>query len=93
MEMIPLTSTRLEAGERVFRKGADHVMLFDIDEKPAIGSKHTIRIYFSNQTVASCEAVVKSIHDVMQDAGIKGAAHGGHGGHGSKGDGHGGMSH
>lgn len=77
MEMIPLTNPTLEAGERVFRKGADHVMLFDIKDKPAIGSRHTIRIYFSNQTVASCEAVVKSIQDVMKDAGIQGAAHGG----------------
>ncbi|MDO4682634.1 MAG: copper chaperone PCu(A)C [Lautropia sp.] len=77
MEMIPLTNPRLEAGERVFKKGADHVMLFDIKDKPAIGSRHMIRIYFSNQTMASCEAVVKSLQDVMKDAGIKGAVQGG----------------
>lgn len=70
MEMAPLNNLLVNEGERVFRKGGDHVMLFDIAEKPAIGSKHTITIHFSDGTRASCEAVVKSIQDVMRDAGI-----------------------
>lgn len=78
MEMIPLQNVRLEAGERVFKKGADHVMLFEIAEKPAIGSKHTMTVHFSDGTQASCEALVKSVQDVMKDAGIKGGKHKGH---------------
>ncbi|MDO4905290.1 MAG: copper chaperone PCu(A)C [Lautropia sp.] len=71
MEMVPLTDVRLEAGERVFKKGADHVMLFDVAQKPAIGSTHTMTIHFSDGTQASCEAVVKSVKEVMKDAGIE----------------------
>ena len=39
-------------------------------EKPAVGSKHTMTLYFSDNTKASCEAVVKTVQDVMKDAGL-----------------------
>lgn len=69
MEMTPMTDLALAAGERLFRKGGDHVMLFDIATNPAIGSKHVMTIYFDDNTRASCQAVVKSIQEIMQDAG------------------------
>ncbi|MDO4232669.1 MAG: copper chaperone PCu(A)C [Lautropia sp.] len=85
MEMIPLTNPSLDAGERVFKKGADHVMLFDIANKPAVGSHHEMKVYFSDGTHASCTAVVKSVKEVMRDAGMtmQGGhdAKGAHGGH------------
>lgn len=75
MEMIPLTNPKLEAGERIFKKGADHVMLFDIKENPKVGSIHKMRVFFSNGTLASCDAVVKSVEEVMKEAGIGAASH------------------
>lgn len=83
MEMIPLTNPSLEAGERIFKKGADHVMLFDITNKPAVGSHHQMKVYFSDGTHASCTAVVKSVQDVMRDAGV--SMPGGDGAHGAQG--------
>lgn len=68
MEMSPLTNLTLEAGERVFKKGGDHVMLFDIDQNPEVGSRHTLTVYFDDNTKASCEAVIKSVQDVMDAA-------------------------
>ena len=40
MEMARMTDLKLSEGERRFRKGGDHVMLFDIAQNPAIGSTH-----------------------------------------------------
>ena len=68
MHMVPMTDVKINEGERVFKKGGDHVMLFDVAEKPAVGSKHTMTLYFSDNTKASCEAVVKTVQDVMKDA-------------------------
>ncbi|MGP1516977.1 MAG: copper chaperone PCu(A)C [Ottowia sp.] len=70
MHMVPMTDVKINEGERVFKKGGDHVMLFDVAEKPAVGSKHTMTLYFSDNTKASCEAVVKTVQDVMKDAGL-----------------------
>lgn len=70
MHMVPLTNARISAGERVFKKGGDHVMLFDVTSKPAVGSQHAMTLFFSDNTQASCNAVVKSLQDVMKDAGI-----------------------
>ena len=81
MTMTQMTDVKINAGERVFKKGGDHVMLFDVAKKPEIGSKHTMTLYFSDNTKASCEAVVKSVQDVMKDAGIDpNSAHDAHGG-------------
>ena len=66
------------------KKGADHVMLFDVTNKPKVGSKHTMTVFFDDGTQASCEAVVKSVKEVMKDAGIKHDGHGAH--HGKHGD-------
>lgn len=82
MEMTPLTNPKLEAGERIFKKGADHVMLFDITNKPERGSRHTMTVYFSDGTHASCEALVKSVDEVMRDAGLGAKGHGMPAGHG-----------
>ena len=87
MEMGPLKDMTLKEGERVFKKGADHVMLFDVTNKPKVGSKHTMTVFFDDGTQASCEAVVKSVKEVMKDAGIKHDGHGAH--HGKHGDHHG----
>lgn len=66
MHMHPMTDLQLLEGERVFKKGADHVMLFDIAQAPAIGSRHTLHIYFSDNTRASCQAEVKAFEALMQ---------------------------
>lgn len=73
MTMIPLTNPSLEAGIREFKKGADHVMLMSIpeDKLPRVGETHTMTFKFSNGTEASCDAMVKSIDEIMQAAGIK----------------------
>lgn len=70
MTMIPLTDPKLEEGTREFKKGADHVMVMSIpaDKIPKIGEKHTMTFKFSNDTQASCDAVVKSIDEVMKEA-------------------------
>ena len=92
MSMVKMTDVKINPGERVFKKGGDHVMLFNIAKNPAIGSKHTMTLFFSDNTKASCEAVVKSVRDVMKDAGMDPAKSGmddmkhmdGHGGGGHK---------
>ncbi|MBF1236127.1 MAG: copper chaperone PCu(A)C [Lautropia mirabilis] len=92
---VPDVSARVELHEMVmqngvmemFKKGADHVMLFDVTNKPKVGSKHTMTVFFDDGTQASCEAVVKSVKEVMKDAGIKHDGHGAH--HGKHGDHHG----
>ena len=61
-------------------------MLFDVKQKPAIGSKHTLTVFFDDGSQASCDAVVKSVKDVMKDAGMSG--HGHHGKHGHHKGGH-----
>ncbi|MDO4636930.1 MAG: copper chaperone PCu(A)C [Lautropia sp.] len=81
MEMGPLQDTTLKAGERVFRKGGDHIMLFDIASRPRLGSKHTLTAFFSDGTQASCKAVVASVKSVMKGAGMSGRDHGMHGHH------------
>ena len=88
MEMGPLKDLTLNDGERVFKKGGDHVMLFDVKQKPAIGSKHTLTVFFDDGTQASCEALVKSVKDVMKDAGMSGHGHHGKHGHHHKGGHH-----
>lgn len=70
MEMARMNNLTLVAGERLFRKGGDHIMLFDIARPPAIGSRHKITVYFSDDTKASCEAVIKPLQEIMRDSGI-----------------------
>lgn len=70
MTMIPLTDPKLEEGTREFKKGADHVMVMNIpaDKIPKVGEKHAMTFKFSNDTQATCDAVVKSIDEVMKEA-------------------------
>lgn len=70
MTMIPLTNPKLEEGIREFKKGADHVMVMNIpeDKMPKVGETHTMTFKFSNGTEASCDAIVKSIDEVMKEA-------------------------
>lgn len=77
MTMIPLTDPKLEEGVREFKKGADHVMVMSIpeDKMPKIGETHTMTFKFSNGTEASCDAIVKSIDEVMKDAGVGADSH------------------
>ena len=82
MEMGPLKDLTIKEGERVFKKGADHVMLFDVTNRPAIGSTHKLIVHFEDGSQASCDAVVKSVKDVMKDAGMSEHGHGDH--HGAK---------
>lgn len=79
MEMTRMTDLTLKEGERLFKKGGDHIMLFDIAQNPAIGSAHTLTVYFSDQTYASCQAVVKSVRQIMQNAGVDQGHAQGHG--------------
>lgn len=77
MTMGPLQDTTLEAGQRFFRKGGDHVMIMKIPENkiPKIGETHTMTFKFSNGTTATCEALVKSLDDVMKEHAAKKMVH------------------
>lgn len=74
MSMIPLQNKELKEGERVFKKGGDHVMLMKIaaDKFPKAGEKHTITVNFDDKTSASCEAEVKTVKEVIEAAKAKG---------------------
>ena len=69
MTMGPLQDTTLEAGQRFFRKGGDHVMIMKIpeDKIPKIGDTHSMTFKFSDGTTATCDALVKSLDDVMKE--------------------------
>lgn len=68
MEMTLLEDKRIHEGERVFRKGADHIMLMDIPEAqlPKKGEKHVITAHFSDGSMASCRASVKTVEELMK---------------------------
>lgn len=70
MEMSPLTDLTVKAGERQFKKGADHLMLMQIpaDKFPKKGETHTITVSFSDGSTASCDAVVKTVGEVIEQA-------------------------
>ena len=74
MSMVPLQNKELKEGERVFKKGGDHVMLMKIaaDKFPKAGEKHTITVNFDDKTSASCEAEVKTVKEVIEAAKAKG---------------------
>ena len=44
------------------------VMSIPDDKKPKVGDKHTMTFKFSDNTQVSCEAEVKSIDAIMQEA-------------------------
>lgn len=73
MTMGPLPDKTLSEGQRFFRKGGDHVMVMSIpdDKIPQIGDTHTMTFHFSNGTTASCEALVKSLDDVIAEHAMK----------------------
>ncbi|WP_071057719.1 copper chaperone PCu(A)C [Pelistega sp. MC2] len=70
MTMIPLTNAKLEKGDRYFKKGGDHVMLMQIpdDKLPKIGEKHEMIFKFSDGSSATCQAEVKSVATVIEEA-------------------------
>ena len=74
MSMVPLKDKELKEGEREFKKGGDHLMLMKIakDKFPKAGDKHTITVNFSDKSSASCEAVVKTVDQVIEEAKAKG---------------------
>ena len=73
----PLQNTTLEAGQRFFRKGGYHVIVMNNpeDKFPQIVETHTKTFKFSNGTTASCEALVKSLDDVMKEHAASKMAH------------------
>ena len=77
MTMGPLQDTSLSEGQRFFRKGGDHVMIMSIpeDKIPQIGETHTMTFNLSNGTSISCDALVKSLDDVMKEHAAEKAAH------------------
>lgn len=70
MEMSPLENLKVEEGERVFKKGSDHIMLMQIpdDKHPKKGETHTITVHFSDGSQASCDAQVKTVEEVIEAA-------------------------
>ena len=76
MEMSPLQDRSIAAGERRFKKGADHLMLMNIapDKFPKKGDTHTITVTFSDNSTASCAAEVKSVEEVIAAAQAEGHA-------------------
>ena len=77
MTMGPLQDKSLTEGQRFFRKGGDHVMIMSIpeDKTPQIGETHTMTFKLSNGKSVSCEAIVKSLNEVMKEHAVKKAAH------------------
>ncbi|NOL50602.1 copper chaperone PCu(A)C [Pelistega suis] len=67
MTMSPMTDLVVD-GERIFRKGGDHVMLMQIptDKLPKAGEKHTMTFSFTDGSTASCEAIVKTAKEVIE---------------------------
>ncbi|MDO5091541.1 MAG: copper chaperone PCu(A)C [Cardiobacteriaceae bacterium] len=84
MEMSPLENRKVEAGERQFKKGGDHLMLMQIpeDKQPKKGDSHTITLRFSDGSAASCAAEVKTVEELIEAAQMAGD-HGHDHGHGS----------
>ncbi len=66
MTMVELKDVTLKEGERVFKRGADHVMLFDLKGETVVGSTHTMTLHFSDGTQASCQATVKSMKEILE---------------------------
>ncbi|SUA61193.1 Uncharacterized protein conserved in bacteria [Oligella urethralis] len=77
MTMGPLQDKSLTEGQRFFRKGGDHVMIMSIpeDKTPQIGETHTMTFKLSNGKSVSCEAIVKSLNEVMKEHAVKKATH------------------
>lgn len=77
MTMGPLQNKTLEEGQRFFRKGGDHIMVMQIpeDKIPQVGETHNMTFAFSNGTTASCDALVKSLDDVMKEHAAKDMSH------------------
>lgn len=69
MTMRPMTDLVVD-GERIFRKGGDHVMLMQIpaDKLPKAGEKHTMTFSFTDGSTASCEALVKTAKEIIESA-------------------------
>lgn len=80
MEMGPLEDLTVSEGERVFKKGGDHLMLMEIpdDKMPKAGEFHTITVHFSNGESATCKAEVKTVEAVMEAAKMAGGHKDGH---------------
>ncbi len=76
MTMSPMTDLVVD-GERIFRKGGDHVMLMQIpaDKLPKAGEKHTMTFSFTDGSSASCEAIVKTAKEVIEAAKANGHEH------------------
>lgn len=68
MKMKKLDSYLVKEGDNIFRKGANHLMLFDIVKSPEVGTKHSLTLTFENGEKLSCEAVVKSIDEIIKEA-------------------------
>ena len=66
MEMEKIRSYPLRDGQTLFATGSYHLMLTQIKHYPAVGSTHHLTLTFDDGSTASCEAVVKTIEEVMQ---------------------------
>lgn len=66
MEMEEIRSYPLQNGETLFAEGGYHLMLWGIKNHPEIGSKHPLTITFDDGGMASCEATVRTMEQVMK---------------------------
>ncbi len=66
IEMEKIRSYPLRNGQILFAKGSYHLILTKIKQYPAVGSKHHLTLTFDDGGTASCEAVVKTIEQVMK---------------------------
>lgn len=67
MSMTPMKDLTVK-GNRIFRKGGDHIMLMQIphDKLPKAGETHTITMHFADGLSASCEAIVKTPEEIIK---------------------------
>ena len=68
MVMEKISHYPLQDGETLFFNGPYHLMLMQIKHPPAIGSKHYITLFFDDGSTANCQATVKTVPEVIEEA-------------------------
>lgn len=68
MEMEKIDSYPLQHDETLLFRGNYHLMLMKIKQAPEIGSKHHLTLVFNDGKTAVCQAIVKTVSEVQEDA-------------------------
>ncbi len=66
MIMSKMDKFPLKTGDNIFKKGGYHIMLMDIKKPVIAGETHKITFFFDNSETAECDAVVKTVEEVIK---------------------------